>query len=113
MWRKLERATAAAAAAGGSSRPGSVAGGQQERFWGAVARKPAALAFFAKYYRQQARAGGLREGWGVGAVAGPSRGRTVWRRMPLRHWGCAAALLTSCVPLPPLLPTPHRTLSCC
>lgn len=53
MWRRLERATAAAAAAGGSSRPGSVAGTSQDRFWQAVARKPAALAFFAKYYRQQ------------------------------------------------------------
>ncbi|EFN53979.1 hypothetical protein CHLNCDRAFT_135924 [Chlorella variabilis] len=53
MWRRLERATAAAAAGGGSARPGSVAGASQDRFWQAVARKPAALAFFAKYYRQQ------------------------------------------------------------
>ncbi|KAL4440601.1 hypothetical protein ABPG75_003602 [Micractinium tetrahymenae] len=53
MWRRLERATAAAAAVGGSTRPGSVASASQDRFWQAVARKPAALAFFAKYYRQQ------------------------------------------------------------
>ncbi|KAL4852826.1 hypothetical protein ACK3TF_006093 [Chlorella vulgaris] len=53
MWRRLERATAAATAAGSSSRPGSVVSASQDRFWQAVARKPAALAFFAKYYRQQ------------------------------------------------------------
>lgn len=52
MWRRLERATAAAAA-GGTARPGSAVGARQDRFWQAVARKPAALAFFAKYYRQQ------------------------------------------------------------
>lgn len=60
MWRRLERATAAATAAGGSSRPGSVAGARQDRFWQAVARKPAALAFFAKFYRQQVRMSFLR-----------------------------------------------------
>jgi hypothetical protein len=53
MWRRLERATSAAAAAGGSTRPGGPAAAAQERFWRAVARQPAALAFFAKYYRQQ------------------------------------------------------------
>lgn len=55
MWRRLERSTATAMAVGGTTRPGSVAGASQERFWQAVARKPAALAFFAKYYRQQVR----------------------------------------------------------
>ncbi|PRW05770.1 Vacuolar sorting-associated 16 [Chlorella sorokiniana] len=53
MWRRLERTTAAAAAAGSSGRPGSVGSAAQSRFWQAVARKPAALAFFSKYYRQQ------------------------------------------------------------
>jgi hypothetical protein len=60
MWRRLERATAAAAAAGSSARPGSVAAAQQDRFWQAVARKPAALAFFAKYYLQQVCAATLQ-----------------------------------------------------